>query len=118
MSINKLHFICLYTHITLYVYYRSRYADQVYPLVILAQRSLADRIVSAGEVVPQLHFIRAEEVHGPITADVYSTELQLHIPEEEEDGETRLVVHHLDYKAERDPMATSLVKGLLLDIIT
>ena len=79
--------------------------------MILAQRFLADRIISAGEVVPQLHYIRAESDYGKITPDIYSTELQLYIPQEEVEGRSRLVVHALDYRAERDPMAASVLKG-------
>ncbi|XP_067928992.1 cilia- and flagella-associated protein 54-like [Watersipora subatra] len=88
----------------------SRYAEQVYPMVILAQRFLSDRIISCGEIIPQLHFIRAVQEYGPVTADVYSKELQLQVPVEMVNGEEKVVVHSLDYKAERDPMATSLLK--------
>lgn len=79
--------------------------------MILAQRFLADRVVSAGEVVPQLHYIRAEHEYGKITPDVYSTDLQLYIPEHEVDGQTKLIVHSVNYRAQHDPMATSLLKG-------
>lgn len=79
--------------------------------MILAQRNLTDRIVSAGEMVPQPHFMLAKQEYGPITADVYSTELQIRIPEEIVEGEPRYVVHLQDFKTETDPMATSLLKG-------
>lgn len=80
--------------------------------MILAQRYLADRIIQEGEVVPQLHFIQAEQEYGEITPHLYSTVLQLHIPIEEVDGQSRLIVHSLNYKAERDPMAASILRGM------
>lgn len=80
-------------------------------MVILAQRFLADRIVQEGEIVPQLHFVRAKEGFEEITPLIYATELQLRIPEQEVDGQTKLIVHSLDYKAEKDPMAVSILRG-------
>lgn len=80
-------------------------------MIVLAQRFLADRIVQEGEIIPQLHFVRAKEEFAEITPLVYSTELQLRIPEQEVDGRKKLIVHSLDYKAEKDPMAVSILRG-------
>ena len=93
------------------VCHSNRYTEQVYPLVILAQRLLADRIIQEGEVVPQLHFINAMEQHGEITPALYATKLQLRIPEVIVQGENKLLVHSSNYRTEKDPMAASVLKG-------
>jgi len=82
--------------------------------MILSQRYLADRIIQEGGYVPQLHFTRAVEEYGEITPDIYSQYLQLYIPEEEVNGEMRLVVHSKTYRAKQDPMGLTILRGMQL----
>lgn len=112
--LDCLDFNCIsYIHVS-----SDRYVEQVYPLIILAQRLLADRIIQEGEVVPQLHFVNAMEEYKEITPSIYAMDLQLLIPEVMVNGERKLLVHSSDYRAERDPLAAAVLKGRLHVITT